>query len=252
MPLSPLDWHRRFTQQARWTHDLRSYLYPIVGLAESEKILDVGCGTGALLGELQSQSEARIFGLDIQSENLKVAQGIQGVLLSQGDAHKLPYPESTFEITLCHFTLMWVDTPFTVLTEMVRVTKPNGFVMALAEPDYGGRIDFPIELDQIGKLQTQSLQAQGADPFMGRKLAGLFKKAGMQNIQTGVLGAQWTGSPAQEEIDIEWSVLESDLKGKIPSGSDPMKDLKALDKTAYEKGERVLFVPTFYAIGYKP
>jgi SAM-dependent methyltransferase len=245
MSLSPQGWHKRFTQQARWTQDLRSYIYPIVGLAEADKILDLGCGTGALLGELQSQSGGRVFGLDIHSGNLRLARGLEGVLLTQGDAHQLSYPQDTFDITLCHFTLMWVTDPASVIAEMLRVTRPSGVVMALAEPDYGGRIDYPIELEQIGGWQTESLSAQGADPFMGRKMAGLFTRAGMGNIQTGVLGAQWMGAPSQNEIDIEWEVMRSDLKDKIP------EELEVLDKTAYETGERVLFVPTFYAIGYK-
>ena len=251
MSLSTLDWHKRFEQQARWTQDLRRYLYPRVGLSEAECILDVGCGTGALLGELKSLSDALVFGMDIQRESLELAQTNQGVLLSQGDAHHLPYPKNSFDITQCHFTLMWVSDPKEVLDEMVRVSNTGGVVIALAEPDYGGRVDYPIELEQIGEWQIESLKTQGADPFMGRKLSALFSGAGLINVETGVLGAQWTGTQSKDEVDLEWAVLESDIE-KTFRDLESLKIFKEIDKTSRERGERVLYVPTFYAIGWKP
>ena len=248
MPLSPPDWHKRYMQQARWTRDLRAYLYPRIGLSKAERILDVGCGTGALLGELQSQSDGLVYGLDVQIEYLELAQINEGALLSQGDAHQLPYPNHTFDMALCHFTLMWVDDPSTVLAEMVRVTRPGGAIMALAEPDYGGRIDYPPELETLGKWQTESLQAQGANPFMGRKLAGLFNKAGLEKVETGVLGAQWQGAPSKEEWQSEWAVLEADAE--LIKGTETLRGLKARTEQAWQSATRVLFVPTFYALGW--
>ncbi|MBC8507955.1 MAG: methyltransferase domain-containing protein [Anaerolineales bacterium] len=250
MTLSTLDWHKRFEQQARWTQDLRRYLYPRVGLSEAEQILDVGCGTGALLGELNSLSDVQIFGVDIQHERLELAQTKDGVLLSQGDAHQLPFPKDRFDITQCHFTLMWVADPQKVLAEMVRVTNPGGTVVALAEPDYGGRIDYPQKLEQIGQWQIESLRSQGADPFMGRKLSALFNEAGLINIESGVLGAQWMGALSKDEVNLEWAVLESDLE-KTFRDSESLNVFKEIDKTSRENGERVLYVPTFYAVGWK-
>ena len=62
---------------------------------------------------------------------------------------------------------------------MVRVTHPGGFVLALAEPDYGGRIDYPTELSQIGDWQKNALKQQGANPLMGRELRSIFSHAGI-------------------------------------------------------------------------
>jgi hypothetical protein len=46
--------------------------------------------------------------------------------------------------------------------------------------------------------------------------------------------------------------LEADLKEKDFRDVETLKSLKALDKAAWERGERVLFVPTFYAFGRVP
>ncbi|PIV25986.1 MAG: SAM-dependent methyltransferase, partial [Anaerolineae bacterium CG03_land_8_20_14_0_80_58_20] len=39
--------HERYTQQARWTRDLRAYLFDKAGLRDARRVLEVGCGTGA-------------------------------------------------------------------------------------------------------------------------------------------------------------------------------------------------------------
>jgi ubiquinone/menaquinone biosynthesis C-methylase UbiE len=248
MTLKPLEWHRRFTQQARWTQDLRAYLFQRVGLEEAQRVLEVGCGTGAILSSLPNAVPLQV-GLDIDRAHLNLAmRKSPKARLTQGDGNSLPYPDDCFHISLCHFLLLWVADPEQVLREMERVTHPGGVVLALAEPDYGGRIDYPEALAQLGAWQTESLKEQGADPRMGRKLAGLFHKAGLEPVETGVLGGQWTGSPDWEAWETEWTVLEADLE-KTFQVSKTWKVLKDLDRSATEKGKRVLFVPTFYAYG---
>ncbi len=51
--------------------------------------------------------------------------------------------------------------------EMVRVTRPHGFVLALAEPDYGGRIDYPSELSTIGNWQIEAAEGARGKPVYG-------------------------------------------------------------------------------------
>ncbi len=47
-----MNWHTRYTQQAKWTRDLRAYIFNKIKLNESNRVLEVGCGTGAILSEL--------------------------------------------------------------------------------------------------------------------------------------------------------------------------------------------------------
>lgn len=248
MALTTAQWHQRFQQQSRWTQDLRNYLYKQIDFSKINQILDVGCGTGALLPELSTHSAGRLYGLDININHLKFAAKISSpTQLVCSDGHEMPFSDSSFDLTLCHFLLLWVQRAAQVLTEMIRVTKPRGYVMALAEPDYGGRIDFPPELSILGDWQQDSLREQGADPKMGRKLRGLFSKSGLKDYETGVLGGQWKGEPAPSELSYEWEVLRSDLYNLLPE--EKIKIYKDLENSAWEKGERVLFVPTFYAWG---
>jgi hypothetical protein len=123
-------------------------------------------------------------------------------------------------------------------------------VLVLAEPDYGGRIDYPEELSQLGRWQKAALHRQGADPLMGRRLRAVLQQAGLADIETGVLGGQWKTPPPPEDFEREWAVLKSDLADSVPD--DIIKRFYRLDQTARVRGERLLFVPTFYAWGGVP
>jgi len=250
--LTLMDWHQRYSQQARWTKDLRRYLYARASIESARRILDIGCGTGVLAAELFEVCKAKIYGLDITRNHLDLAtRNAPEAVLIQGDAHALPFRTGAFDLAFCHFVLLWVADPLRVVRAMARVVLPGGAVLALAEPDYGGRIDHPPELAVLGEGQSQSLRRQGADPEMGRKLAGIFHLAGLTAIETGVLGGQWRSGPSPKEWDSEWRVMEHDLKG-YPGEAIDTSSLKALDWSAWQNGERVLFVPTFYALGYVP
>jgi len=246
------DWHLRYIQQAHWTKDVRQYLYGRASLKSSHRILDVGCGTGVLETELQVICQAKILGLDIDRNHLDMAtRNTRETIFIQGDAHELPFLSDTFDLALCHFVLLWVADPLQVVREMKRVVIPGGTVLALAEPDYGGRIDYPLELTALGEHQRQSLRRQGADPEMGRKLASIFHLAGLTSIEFGVLGGQWPSPPSKDEWDSEWRVLDHDLS-ESPNEAIDATAMKELDWSAWQSGERALFVPTFYALGFAP
>jgi ubiquinone/menaquinone biosynthesis C-methylase UbiE len=241
-----MDWHTRYLQQARWTAQLRTYLFQKAGLASAKHILDLGCGTGALLDGLPVKPGAAIFGLDLSLPAVQQASiHAPGASLTCADGLFLPFADFAFDIVFCHFVLLWTSDPLKVLAEMRRVTRPGGGVLALAEPDYGGRIDYPVELAALGRWQAESLRQQGADPEMGRKLTGIFTQAGFKHVETGVMGGEWTTHSLTEETNLEWDVLESDLTGRIPSQD--IQKMRQLDTASRQKGERVLFVPTFYA-----
>lgn len=252
MPLTPEDWHQRYLEQAHWTGNTQKYLLEKSNLSEASRVLDVGIGTGALEVEFISNSYQLPFGLDIDHISLTLARkNIPTLALVQANAQRLPYMPGVFEICFCHYVLLWVDFPDQVVAEMARVTKPGGSVIAIAEPDYGGRIDYPEALVQIGHWQARALQMQGADPYSGRKLLKLFNLAGLTEIEVGVIGGRWTTDPSLVNIESEWKVIEADLEtlNLTSSEKESMHRLRKQDATAWLDGSRILYVPTFYAWG---
>jgi SAM-dependent methyltransferase len=240
-----MNWHARYTQQAKWTRELRDYLFERIGLKTAGCVLEVGCGTGAILSEIQTQAP---HGLDIQPAALMEARvHAPAASLTCADALSLPYPEECFDIVFCHFLLLWVSDPQRALHEMKRVAQPGGYILALAEPDYSARVDEPAELAMLGRWQTESLQRQGADPSLGGRLAELFVQAGIGLIETGAIESQRNDALTSTEWELEWAVLENDLRASVPLKE--IQRLKKLDKRAWAHGKRTLHVPTYFAWG---
>src|SRR5512142_815404 len=147
-----MDWHSRYLQQAKWTHDLRTYVFKQAGIKDASHVLEVGCGTGAVLSEISGPASR--YGLDIDRVALAQCRAhVPAAALVQGNALQLPYKDKTFDIVYCHFLLLWVKDPLQALREMKRLAKAGAAVIAFAEPDYSARLDEPRKLIPLGRWQ---------------------------------------------------------------------------------------------------
>jgi ubiquinone/menaquinone biosynthesis C-methylase UbiE len=243
--------HHRYRVQAGWTSAIRERLYAVCNLENASHVLEVGSGTGVVISELSSRFRCKTYGVDIDraANAFASVRDLQTSYVT-GDGARLPFRQAAFDVVLCHFLFLWVRDAAGVISEMKRVTRPGGSVLALAEPDYGGRIDYPPELAEIGALQTQALASQGTDPHVGRKLRDIFSRAGLFEVQVGVLGGEWTGPPPTEELESEWRAFASDVEDTL--SKETLETWRAADLEAWTDGSRILYVPTFYARGRVP
>lgn len=249
MPFTIEQWHARFTQQSAWTAPLRAFLFDQINIASAQNILEVGCGTGAITKAAHNLTSAKIFGVDLLWNSVNFANNANPeTAFSCADALALPFASRQFDITYCHYFLLWMNGQAeNALLEMVRVTRPGGIVMALAEPAYSARIDYPPELVKLGRLQTQSLIRQGANSDIGVHLPELFSQAGLMEIKFGLSGFQNNLQVLPEWLESEWETIRNDLQDDLTAAE--MKALKAIDQRAWQDGSRVLHIPTFCALG---
>ena len=218
-----MDWHKRYLQQAVWTHDLRSYLFERADLAAARRLLEVGCGTGAVISDLWLP-EARALvprerypglacGVDLDpGAVVQCRVNAPFATVARADGLALPFADQLFDIVYCHFFLLWVRDPLAALLEMKRVAARKGRILILAEPDYADRIDEPPDLAFAGVLQTRSLQLQGADVTIGAHIADLFSNAGIQIIETGQIQSHSRAPSNDRDALDEWFVLRFDLE----------------------------------------
>jgi SAM-dependent methyltransferase len=243
--LSPAQWDQQFARQAGWTRPTRLHLYRRANLLRAARVLDVGSGTGVVTAELAAQTHGQVIGLDLDPEMVAYARQAHGQAEYQaGDAHDLDFPSAWFDVTVCHFLLLWCRDPQRAAAEMVRVTRPGGSVLVCAEPDYGGRLDHP-DLPLRG-WQIEALRDEGADPCLGRKLRALFTQPGARQVEVGVMPGIWDAARLRAEFEAEWSLWQQTLGGRVPSAE--LERVKAADLAATESGERLAFLPVFYAL----
>ncbi len=241
--------HDRYRVQARWTEELRQNLLDRIGLPSNALVLEVGSGTGCITSWMSTVVTERVLGIDIDQWTVQYAHDSQpDIGYAQADGYALPFPTDSFDLNFCHFLLLWTADPAQILAEMKRCTRPGGWVIAFAEPDYRGRIDYPEALDVIGRHQAEALRQRGAVLTRGRALRALFSSTGLVSVTAGVLGGEW-GADSHSEYENEWSVIWDDLSVRLTPGE--IAELEARDRSAWEEQQRILFTPTFYAIGQK-
>ena len=218
-------------RQSTWLRD--SWLWILrdkVGISGTEKALEVGCGAGHVMEILAQHFD--VAGIDNDPDMVEICRS-KGLDVQLADAAELPFEDDSFDIVYCSFFLLWVDEPVKVLEEMARVSK--SWVLCLGEPDYGGRIDHPPELEKLGQLLIDDLQSRGADPFIGRKLRDYFSRAGMEP-EIGVHQGVWPLEKLRREItnELVW----------VPEAERPGLE-KAIKDNEYSLFQ---YNPVFYAI----
>ena len=242
-----MKWHERDLRQASWTRSLRTYLFERSGYPAASRVLEVGCGTGAVLGDLPA-SRAVVHGLDLDRASLaECREHAPEAVLTSGSVLALPYTGASFDITFCHYLLLWILDPLRALQEMKRVTTDSGYVIAFAEPDYGARIDRPHELIWLGQRQNEALERQGAALRRGGELATLFQRAGIRILETGTLRPSEPRTLTPEDWESEWQALQADVADLVPAVQ--LDRLRQLDRDAMRLGARVLAVPTYFVWG---
>ncbi|MCS6818139.1 MAG: bifunctional demethylmenaquinone methyltransferase/2-methoxy-6-polyprenyl-1,4-benzoquinol methylase UbiE [Blastocatellia bacterium] len=115
---------RRFTVRR-----LRPYL-----LSSGALVLDLCCGTGDLALELADQAD--VIGVDFCRPMLrigqeKIARRRARVLLVEGDALHLPFPNDVFSAVTIAFGLRNLESPERGLREIYRVLRPGGIAAVL-------------------------------------------------------------------------------------------------------------------------
>ena len=249
------DFIKKLELQALETAEERLPLYLEVGLKEAKLVLDVGCGSGFVTRDIARLTKGKVIGID-GSFNLtevakKILKGYPNTKLCIGDAQQLPFKDNTFDIVTCNLLLMWTDNPKKVVSEMARVTKPKGRVLASLEPDYGGKIHWPENSKVDPLFAGEAIKKKGGDPHIGRKLRAIFISAGLET-KIGIGNNRiWSC-----EEDKQYYLHSRDFYIKV------LKDAglseKEIDEWEYEylksldEGVQLNFFPQFYAIGTKP
>ena len=103
---------------------MRGIVAKIGTQGSSIRILDVGCGTGANLEMLSQFGKAE--GVDVSDDALEFCRG-KGLNVQKGLAERLPYEDSSFDVTTALDVVEHLDDDLAGLTEMFRVTKNGGY-----------------------------------------------------------------------------------------------------------------------------
>ncbi len=250
------DWAKKLKQQADESKEYRHRLYEKVDLKNKRRILDVGCGTGAVTMDIALLTKGEVIGIDIDGEKLQRAErllsDINNAKVMKANVLDLPFDDETFDLVMFNIVLMYIKDQQKAVNEMVRVTQKNGVVLATLEPDYAGRIDYPE--NKASPLILKNMEEIGADLYTGRKLKYLFSKAGLKTefgIDTESDYILLKGDKKRLDMFLnQFWVLEK-LFQKNGWTKEQIKKYKLEETHRIENGLSFSFTPCFYSIGRK-
>ena len=125
----------------RYSSQLSAQMADLAEVRRGHRALDVGCGPGALTGELVGRLGAdAVAAVDPSEPFVEAArQRHPGVLVQGATAEALPFGDDEFDAALAQLVVHFMTDPIAGLTEMRRVTRPGGVIAACVWDFAGGR-----------------------------------------------------------------------------------------------------------------
>lgn len=173
----------------RWSRQLAPLFVEFVGVRDSERVLDVGCGTGSLSATLARVTGAsKIVGIDPSNAFIEYARtqiDDPRVTFEVGDAQNLHYPDTSFDRSMALLAVDYIPNAPKAANQMRRVTKSGG-VVATTMWDRSGANEFQnclwdaaLAIDPTAKRSVGGRGSYGS----AEALLGLWTGAGLTEIE---------------------------------------------------------------------
>jgi SAM-dependent methyltransferase len=173
----------------RFSEPLAASFADLAGLAGDQRVLDVGCGPGALTAELvRRQGSGRVAAVDpSESFVAAVRQRLPGVDVRLAAAERLPFPDGAVDVVLAQLVVHFMADPVAGLREMGRAAGPGGTVAACVWDYAGGRGPLSFFWRAARELDPSAPDESGLAGVRKGDLARLFGQAGLGPVRDEVL-----------------------------------------------------------------
>lgn len=230
-----------------------------VGLRPGDSAIDLGCGPRGVIDLLAERVApgGRVVGLDADPAHVALAsefvarRGLRDVEVVCGDARATGLEPGSFDLVHARTLLITVPQPAEVLGEMVRLARPGGWVAGL-EPDTEAAICYPPHplFDRLNELFAIAFSRNGADPHFGRRMAELYRQAGLQDVTVEVRAGVYPVGHSRRTIRAD--LVRSMRPQIIEMGLAGQRELEELDTAARKHLENpdVLVMPGLHFLAW--
>ena len=176
----------------RWSRRLAPLLIQFGGLAEGDRVLDVGCGTGSLTFALpQIAKVASVTGIDLTDAYVEFSRSQNTdprITFRAADARALPFEDNSFDRAFSMLVLQFIPDAARAVAEMRRVVRPGGTVTAAVWDSYGGMPHTRMVWDIAAALDP-SIERRLFRPLsQPNEMANLWRDLGFVDVeQTSLL-----------------------------------------------------------------
>lgn len=175
----------------RYSGLLSPQLADLAGVRGGQRVLDVGCGPGALTAELVTRlGSAAVAAVDPSEPFVAAARARNpGVEVLRAAAEGLPFPDQAFDAALAQLVVHFMSDPVAGLAEMARVTRQGGVVAACVWDHGGGQGPLSLFWQAAHELDPGVHDESHLAGAREGHLAELFEAAGLRGIEQTALSA---------------------------------------------------------------
>jgi SAM-dependent methyltransferase len=173
----------------RYSEPLAESFVEFAGPRPGDRVLDVGCGPGALSARLVSSLGAAAVAAVDPSETFVAAarHRLPGVDVRLAVAEKLPFGDDTFDAALAQLVVHFMNDPVAGLNEMSRVTSPGGVVAGCVWDHAGDGSPLSHFWRAVNTLDPDAHDESGLAGAREGHLAELLSAAGLRDITSTAL-----------------------------------------------------------------
>jgi len=173
----------------RYSRLLAPQLADLAGVAGGQRVLDVGCGPGALTAELVGRLGSGAVAAVDPSEPFVAAarERFPDVRIERAAAERLPFPDASFDTALAQLVVHFMGDPVAGLREMARVTRERGVVAACVWDHAGGQSPLGPFWNAARELDPGVEDESALAGARAGHLAELFRAAGLTEVQEHTL-----------------------------------------------------------------
>lgn len=170
----------------RYSGPLAAHLADWLPVFPGQRVLDVGCGPGALTEQLVARvGVAQVSAIDPSESFVEACRARHpGVDVRVGRAEALPYDPDTYDAAAACLVVHFMADPVAGLAEMARVTRPGGGVAATVWDLAGGRAPMWPVWDALGEVDPDHPGERGLRGGSEDDLVAILQKAGLRDVQS--------------------------------------------------------------------
>jgi SAM-dependent methyltransferase len=159
---------------------------------DGQRVLDVGCGPGALTAELVSRlGPTGVAAVDPSEPFVAAARERHpGVSVQRGTAEELPFGDREFDAALAQLVVHFMADPVLGLREMARVTRKDGVVAACVWDLAGGGAPISTFWEAAHELDPDVEDESRRAGARAGHLAELFESAGLRDVEESSLSVE--------------------------------------------------------------
>ena len=174
----------------RYSVGLAAQMADLAGVRAGQRVLDVGCGPGALTGELVARAGS-VAAVDPSSSFVTAARERNpGVDVRVATAEDLPFDDDEFDAALAQLVVHFMADPPAGLRDMARVTRPGGAVAACVWDHAGGQGPLGVFWQAVHELDPGARDESDLAGAREGHLAELFAAAELQEIEQTLLAVR--------------------------------------------------------------